>query len=66
MRYRKWREQADGKLWWISFFKVFIVQGFLLWLISAPPARRAIQSITCATYRFGLAGRVSMAGGVSL
>ena len=36
VRYRKWREQAGGRFWWISFFKVFIVQGFLLWLISAP------------------------------
>lgn len=35
-RYRNWREQAGGRFWWISFFKVFLFQGLLLWLISAP------------------------------
>jgi len=35
-RYRKWREEAGGKWWWQSFFKVFLLQGLLLWIISAP------------------------------
>jgi steroid 5-alpha reductase family enzyme len=35
-RYRKWREEAGGEWWWRSFFKVFLLQGFLLWIISAP------------------------------
>jgi steroid 5-alpha reductase family enzyme len=35
-RYRKWREEAGGKWWWRSFFKVFLLQGLLLWIISAP------------------------------
>lgn len=35
-RYRKWREEAGGKWWWRSFFKVFMLQGLLLWIISAP------------------------------
>jgi steroid 5-alpha reductase family enzyme len=35
-RYRKWREEAGGKWWWRSFFKVFLLQGILLWIISAP------------------------------
>jgi len=35
-RYRKWREEAGGKWWWRSFFKVFLLQGVLLWIISAP------------------------------
>jgi len=35
-RYRKWREEAGGKWWWQSFFKVFLLQGLLLWVISAP------------------------------
>lgn len=35
-RYQKWRNES-GKIWWIkSLFKVFILQGFLMWLISAP------------------------------
>jgi steroid 5-alpha reductase family enzyme len=35
-RYRKWREEAGGEWWWRSFFKVFLLQGILLWIISAP------------------------------
>jgi steroid 5-alpha reductase family enzyme len=35
-RYQKWREEA-GRGWWIrSLFKVFLLQGILMWLISAP------------------------------
>jgi steroid 5-alpha reductase family enzyme len=35
-RYRRWREQAGGKWWWQSYFKVFLLQCFLLWVISTP------------------------------
>jgi steroid 5-alpha reductase family enzyme len=35
-RYRAFREKAGEKFWWISFFQVFLLQGVLLWLISAP------------------------------
>jgi len=33
-RYRKWREQYGKKYWWVSLFKVFLLQGLLLWIIS--------------------------------
>jgi steroid 5-alpha reductase family enzyme len=35
-RYRRWREQAGDRFWWTSLFQVFLLQGLLLWLISAP------------------------------
>jgi steroid 5-alpha reductase family enzyme len=35
-RYRKWREEAGARWWWMSFFRVFLLQGVLLWIISAP------------------------------
>lgn len=35
-RYRRWREAAGGRFWWVSFFQVFLLQGVLLWLISMP------------------------------
>jgi steroid 5-alpha reductase family enzyme len=35
-RYQAWREQAGDKWWWQSFFKVFLLQGALMWIISAP------------------------------
>lgn len=35
-RYREWRERAGRRFWWTSFLQVFLLQGVLLWLISAP------------------------------
>jgi steroid 5-alpha reductase family enzyme len=35
-RYQKWREEAGPAWWWRSFFKVFLLQGVLMWIISAP------------------------------
>ncbi|MCX6054708.1 MAG: DUF1295 domain-containing protein [Chloroflexi bacterium] len=35
-RYQKWRKES-GKIWWIkSLFKVFFLQGILMWVISTP------------------------------
>ena len=35
-RYQVWRKEAGLAWWWRSFFKVFLLQGLLMWLISAP------------------------------
>ncbi len=35
-RYQKWRKEAGSEWWWRSFFKVFLLQGALMWIISAP------------------------------
>jgi len=35
-RYQVWRQAAAEAWWWKSYFKVFLLQGFLLWLISSP------------------------------
>jgi steroid 5-alpha reductase family enzyme len=35
-RYQKWREEAGDKWWWQSYLRVFLLQGILLWIISAP------------------------------
>lgn len=36
-RYQKFREDFGKKnYWWISFFQVFMLQGFLVWIISIP------------------------------
>lgn len=35
-RYRAWREQAGKAFWWKSYFKVFLLQGLVLWLVSWP------------------------------
>lgn len=36
-RYAKWRAEAGQAWWWRSFFKVFLLQGILIWVISVPP-----------------------------
>lgn len=33
-RYHAWRTQHGKKFWWISLFKVFLLQAILLWVIS--------------------------------
>jgi len=36
-RYVKFRnDYGPHRYWWVSFFQVFVLQGILLWLISAP------------------------------
>lgn len=35
-RYQAWRKEAGPSWWWRSFFKVFLLQGVLLWVIAAP------------------------------
>ena len=35
-RYQAWRKEVGPAWWWRSFFKVYIMQGVLLWIISTP------------------------------
>lgn len=35
-RYRQWRKDGGKNYWWISFFRVFVLQGILMWVISSP------------------------------
>ncbi len=36
-RYRQFRKDyGENRYWWISYFQVFLLQGVLMWLISAP------------------------------
>ena len=35
-RYQVWRKEAGARWWWLSFFRVFLLQGILMWIISAP------------------------------
>src|SRR5210317_39347 len=36
-RYQNFRQRyGPNRYWWFSFFQVFMLQGVLLWLISAP------------------------------
>ena len=35
-RYAAWREQAGASWWWRSFFKVFLLQGAIMWIVAIP------------------------------
>jgi steroid 5-alpha reductase family enzyme len=35
-RYQVWRKEAGVAWWWRSFFKVFLLQGVLMWIIGTP------------------------------
>lgn len=35
-RYRKWREEAGPSFWWRSYFKVFLLQAVVLWVVASP------------------------------
>lgn len=35
-RYKAWRESHGKSFWWVSLFKIFLLQGLLLWVISLP------------------------------
>ena len=44
-RYQKWRQESGRNWWWFSFFKVFALQGFLMWIISFPLLAAQISSL---------------------
>lgn len=35
-RYRSWREESGRSFWWVSYFKVFLLQAVVLWIVSSP------------------------------
>jgi steroid 5-alpha reductase family enzyme len=35
-RYQAWRKEAGASWWWRSLFRVFVLQGLLLWIIATP------------------------------
>ncbi len=44
-RYAKWRQENGPAWWWRSLFKVFLLQGLLLWIISAPLLAAQLPSV---------------------
>ncbi len=44
-RYQVWRKEAGAAWWWRSFFKVFLLQGILMWVIAAPIVAAQISAL---------------------
>ncbi len=62
-RYQAWRKEAGSAWWWRSFFKVFLLQGILMWIISMPllaaqfrPLARELTSLDIAGVLLWLIG----------
>ena len=56
-RYAAWRAQHGPRWWWRSFLQVFLLQGLLMWIISAP-LTAAMQSSTRLTWLVWLGAAV--------
>ena len=35
-RYQKWRQEAGPAWWWKSYFRVYLLQGIILWIVASP------------------------------
>ncbi len=69
-RYRQFRQDyGRERYWWVSFFQVFLLQGVLMWLISAPLlgaqyySHRPLGWLDAAGVLIWLVGFVFEAGG---
>ena len=57
-RYQRWREHAGGRYWWTSFFRVFLLQGILMWFISMPLLAAQFHTEPAALTLFDIVGLV--------
>lgn len=55
-RYQAWRRDAGRSFWWISYFKVFLLQAVILWIVSSP------LLLALGTGRASRVGLVDLAG----
>jgi steroid 5-alpha reductase family enzyme len=69
-RYRNWRQAGGERWWWQSLFKVFLLQGALLWLISSPllaaqalPGKGSLSWLDALGVTIWLVGFIFEAGG---
>ena len=57
-RYAKWRQQYGHRWWWRSYLQVFVLQGLLMWLISAPLLAAQLPGGSGAFAAFDIIGAV--------
>jgi len=57
-RYREMREKHGESFWWVSLFTVFLFQGLLVWLISAPLLLAVRSPLPAAWTAFDVAASV--------
>jgi steroid 5-alpha reductase family enzyme len=69
-RYAAWRAEAGSSWWWRSFFKVFFLQGALMWIIAVPliaaqtgDTTSPLKCLDCTGAALWLVGFIFEAGG---
>jgi steroid 5-alpha reductase family enzyme len=69
-RYARWRAEAGASWWWRSYFKVFLLQGAIMWLVAMPllatlagPAPQTLTWVDSLAVLVWLAGFIFEAGG---
>ena len=63
-RYQQWRQQYGARWWWLSYLRVFVLQGVIMWLVSAPLLVAQFLRTASAVDLAGLPGGGAVAGGV--
>jgi steroid 5-alpha reductase family enzyme len=58
-RYAAWREQDGFRFWWISYFKVFLLQAIILWIVSSP---LLLAHLNSGRAEFGLIELIGLGG----
>jgi steroid 5-alpha reductase family enzyme len=63
-RYRTWREQAGPSFWWVSLFKVFLLQAVVLWIVSSPLLLARLDGPRAPLSSFDLVGLALFVAGI--
>ncbi|HSL19284.1 MAG TPA: DUF1295 domain-containing protein [Methylomirabilota bacterium] len=62
-RYRKWREEAGGSFWWVSYLRIFLLQALTLWVVSSPVVLAQVPGPRLGLRAADLAGLALFAAG---
>jgi steroid 5-alpha reductase family enzyme len=63
-RYVQWRDEREDSWWWFSYFKVFLLQAVLAWIVSAPIYFATVSLAPAALTLFDLLGVLAIAAGL--
>lgn len=62
-RYAKWRRERGASWWWFSYFKVFLLQAVIAWIISMPLYLAIAPATPARLTAFDFAGAILFAIG---
>lgn len=57
-RYAAWRDRTGPAFWWKSLFSVFLLQGAIMWVVSAPLLMALASEVPRGVTAFDVAGTV--------